>query len=127
MAWTRIRLELARSHRHPEGSSHVGYELTLPLDDAGRFLPDIFHQAPELCTVHRFLDAGEDRTGSLRHRRGGHWVFAYGGDAPLDEVVPRLAQHRFAVGEYIAVLGGDEREHTYRVVSAAAAPQLAAL
>jgi hypothetical protein len=33
---TKIRLELARDHEHPEGSHAIGYEFAAPLDANGK-------------------------------------------------------------------------------------------
>jgi hypothetical protein len=50
----RIRLELARSHDFPDGSTRCGYTFTLPLGKDGRLDRDTFARNPEICTVHRF-------------------------------------------------------------------------
>ena len=36
--WSRVRLELARSHEFPEGSTRHGYVVVLPLDANGRIV-----------------------------------------------------------------------------------------
>ena len=124
MSWTRLRLELARGPDHPEGSHRIAYELTLPIDEEGRFAKDSFHRTPEFCTVHRYREDSDDRVATLRHRRSDHWVFAYGAPDPLDEDLPRFGQHRFRIGDYVSVLDGAGHDHAYRVVSTMPAPGL---
>ena len=34
--FAKVRLRLAREHGHPQGSQEHGYDLVMPLDDAGR-------------------------------------------------------------------------------------------
>jgi hypothetical protein len=125
MSWTRLRLELARGPDHPEGSHRIAYELTLPLDTWSRLAAGVFRELPELCTVHRYREDSDDRVGALRHHRGDHWVFAYGGPDPLEENLPRFGQHRFRTGDYVSVLDEQGRDHAYRIVSAMPAPGLA--
>ena len=124
MSWTRLRLELARSHRHPEGSHRIGYEMTLPLDSARRLDQELFARTPELCTVHCFREDSDDRVGAL-HRNRGKFSIVYGAPDPLEEQVPHFAEHRFAVGDYISVTDPQGGQHTHRVVSSVPAPQLA--
>ena len=52
----------------------------------------------------------------LRFRRGERWFFDYGDVADADdEPIYRLGQHRFAVGEYVAITDEDRRMLTYKV------------
>ena len=125
MSWTRLRLELARGPDHPDGSHRIGYELTLPLDTDGKLAVPVFRELPELCSVHRFREDSDDRTGTLKHHRGDHWVFAFGGPEGLEENLPRFGQHRFRIGDYVSVLDERGHDHAYRIVSAVPAPGLA--
>ena len=54
MTMKRIRLELARDHEFPNGSSQRGYEFAAPLDDGGHLLAEEWRDAPERCRVKRF-------------------------------------------------------------------------
>ena len=125
MGWTRLRLELARSHRHPDGSHRIAYEMTFPLDQNGRLDLVAFGDARELCTVHWFREDSDDRVGALHRRPGGNFVFAYGEPDPLEEQLPHLAEHRFMVGDYVSVTDPSGGQHTFRVVSSVPAPGLA--
>ena len=122
--WSRVRLELARSHEFPEGSTRHGYVLVLPLDSDGRLDEELFHKAPELCTLHRFWEGEGDAIGRLVRRGPRRWVFAYHADREDDEPVPHLSDHAFRVGEYLAVREANGKEHALRVVSVTPAPGL---
>ena len=123
--WSRVRLELARSHEFPEGSARHGYVLVLPLDANGRLDDELYRKAPELCTLHRFWEGEGDAVGRLIRRGPRRWAFAYHGERDDDEPVPHLSDHVFAVGEYLAVREANRTEHVLRVVSVEPAPGLA--
>jgi hypothetical protein len=76
LALKRVRLELARSPEHPDGSSNHGYEFVLPLTPDGQLDRADWERAPELCTVHRFWEGEEDETGQLVHAGKGSWAFS---------------------------------------------------
>lgn len=113
----RIRLELAREPRHPEGDSRIGYSIIAPLDSDGRLDADMWRDFKEACRVVRFHAAKDHEEGYLRRRPGGSWAFHYefedGGED--DDPAYRLGDHRFLYGEYVTV-EEDEGAHTYRVV-----------
>ncbi len=81
----RIRLELAREPRHPEGDPRIGYSVIAPLDDQGRLDADSWRAFKEKCRVVRFHPVQEREEGYLRRRPGGSWTFPYefedGGEA----------------------------------------------
>ena len=111
----RIRLELAREPRHPEGDAHIGYSIIAPLDSEGRLDALTWRDFKQECRVVRFHAAG-DEDGYLRRRPGGSWAFHYefedGGED--DDPVYRLGDHRFVHGEYVTI-DEDDAAHTYRV------------
>jgi hypothetical protein len=113
----RIRLELAREPRHPEGDPRIGYSLIAPLDSEGRLEADAWRDFREHCRVVRFHAARDHEQGYLRRRPGGSWAFHYefedGGED--DDPAYRLGDHRFLYGEYVTI-EEDEGTHTYRVV-----------
>jgi hypothetical protein len=113
----RIRLELAREHGHPEGSSRDGYELVVPLNKDGHIDAEAWRSNRDLCRVTRFRSDEDDEIGHIVHRPGGAWAFHYdveGNDD--DEAGYRFQSERFEVGEYVSVTE-DEKQHTYRVIS----------
>ena len=109
-----IRLELARDHDFPQGSSRHGYVLRAPLDGQGRLDPEAWRSHATACTVERFWDGEDDRRGRLVHGRHG-WIFTYGGDDE-DEPLFRLADHALKEGEYLSVSEPDGVQRTFRVV-----------
>ena len=50
----RVRLELARDHQFPDGSSERGYDFIAPLDAKGHFAFDAWKALRERCRVRRF-------------------------------------------------------------------------
>jgi hypothetical protein len=123
--WSRVRLELARSHDHPEGSSRHGYLLVLPLDAAGRIDEAMQRKAPELCTLHRFWEGEDDTVGQVVRNGPHRWAFSYRAGRDDDEPVPHLTDHVFRTGEYLAVREPHGQEHVFRIVSVEPTPGLA--
>ena len=123
--WSRVRLELARSHDYPEGSSRHGYVIVLPLDENGRIDEASVRKAPEACTLHRFWEGEGDAVGQVVRRSPRRWVFAYHADRADDEPVLHLAEHSFRVGAYLGVREANGKEHALRIVAVTPAPGLA--
>lgn len=114
---TKIRLELARDHDHPEGSPAIGYEFAAPLDPAGKIDAGEWHKRRDNCRVIRFRPGEADDRGHLIRKPGGSWAFHYdiASDAEDDESGYRFGDHAFTPGEYISIReeGG---LRTFRVV-----------
>jgi hypothetical protein len=113
----KIRLELARTHDHPQGSRDIGYEFTAPLDAQGRIDADAWHKARDRCRVRRFRPGEADDIGHLIRKPGGSWAFHYDidSDEEDDESGYRFGDHVFRAGEYVSVREDDELL-TYHVV-----------
>jgi hypothetical protein len=113
---SKIRLELARTHDHPEGSREIGYEFTAPLDGTGHIDAKLWHQTREQCRVRRFRPSEEDDIGHLVRKPGGSWAFHYDihSDEEDDESGYRFSDHVFKPGEYVSIKE-DEELVTYRV------------
>jgi hypothetical protein len=113
-----IRLELARDHDFPNGSSAHGYVLRAPLTPEGHIDADEWRKAREACTVTRFWEGEPDEIGHLRHTRGGTWAFHYDleGDSDDDEIGFKFQSHVFKEGEYVSVREHDGALRTFRVV-----------
>ena len=113
----RIRLHLARSKEHPQGSARHGYEFVAPLDADGHIDPEAWKVARDRCRVHRFWGE-EQESGHLVHRPGGSWAFRYDVDGDDDEEAGlKFGAHAFEIGEYVSLRGADGEIHTFRVVS----------
>jgi hypothetical protein len=117
MAMKRIRLELARDHEFPSGSSERGYVYAAPLDDKGNLLADEWRSARERCRVKRFWAGEKGELGQLVHRRGGSWAFDY--DAKRsddDEPGFKFDRHHFVPGEYVSITEHDGVMRTFRII-----------
>jgi hypothetical protein len=125
MALKKIRLELARDHEYPEGSSRHGYEFVGPLDDKGCLDPVAWKKYRDRCRVRRFWPGEPSQMGHLVRKPGGHWAFHYDGDSDADddESGYRLGNHVFAPGEYVSIREHDDDVlRTFRVVRVEALP-----
>lgn len=118
MTLRRIRLELARDHDFPNGSSHHGYDFIAPLDDSGHLDAAEWRKERQRCRVKRFWQGETDRIGHLVHRPGGSWAFDYD-VARRDDDEPgyRFATHRFTPGEYVSIREPDGALRTFHIRS----------
>ncbi|MGE0586387.1 MAG: hypothetical protein AB7O39_14735 [Flavobacteriaceae bacterium] len=114
----KIRMNLARSPEHPNGSTQHGYEFTAPLDSEGHIDPVAWKRERQHCRVRRFWGLEADDVGHLVHRPGGSWAFVYdiAGDED-DEAGYRFGRHAFNIGEYVSVKDEDGEMHTFQVVT----------
>ncbi len=122
MGLSRIVMRLARNPgtEFADGDDHRGYALVAPLTEDGHLDEGAYGKAKAQCTVRRFAP-DEDVTNGRLARRGERWFFDYDeGDEVDDEPIHRLGQHRFAVGEYVAVTDEDNRLLTYKVTEVTA-------
>ena len=121
MTISTIRLELARDHDFPQGSSEHGYVLKAPLTDEGRLDAAEWRKNRKACEVRRFWVGEEDLVGHLHHNQGGTWIFHYdvSGDTEEDEPGYKFGDHLFKEGEYVSVLEHDGVMRTFRVTAVA--------
>lgn len=116
MPLKKIRLELARTADHPEGSGEHGYEFTAPLTGDGHLDAEEWRAHKDACTVRRFWRGEDDQTGRLVHRGRG-WLFDYDADDPDDdEPIFRFDRHTLVQGEYISITEHDGVQRPFRVV-----------
>jgi hypothetical protein len=112
-----IRLNLARSHDFPAGSSTHGYRFTAPLDAEGHLDAELWRSQREHCRVVRFWGDEEDDIGHLVHHGTG-WGFHYDIDGDEgDEAGFKLGGHRFVPGEYVSIRDDHNQTHTFQVVT----------
>ncbi|ESR26467.1 hypothetical protein [Lutibaculum baratangense] len=114
----RVRLNLARSHDFPHGSSRHGYEFVAPLDQEGKIDAGAWRKARDRCRVRRFWAGEQDDLGHLVHRPGGSWAFHYDieGDED-DEPGYRFGDHSFNPGEYVSIRDDEGEMHTFQVAT----------
>jgi hypothetical protein len=115
----RVRLELARDHEFPHGSSERGYDFIAPLDREGHIDLAAWRALRERCRVRRFWAHEPDEVGHIVHKQSGAWAFHYDihGDPGHDETGFRLASHSFVPGEYVSIAEQDGVLRTFRVMS----------
>ena len=115
----RVRLELARDHDFPNGSSERGYDFIAPLDAKGHIVLAAWKELKDRCRVRRFWAHEADEVGHIMHKRGGVWAFHYDihGDPSHDESGFRFERHAFLAGEYVSIREQDDALRTFRVVS----------
>ena len=117
MALTRIRLELARTPNHPEGSSAHGYEFIAPLTEEDHIDADAWRELKEQCKVCRFWDGEPDEHGKLRHVGQG-WRFDYKAEEEEDdEPFFKLDRHALVAGAYVSITEHDGVQRAFRVIS----------
>jgi hypothetical protein len=114
----KIRLNLARTREHPNGSARHGYEFVAPLDASGHIDAEAWKKARDKCRVRRFWGAEAEDIGHLVHKPGGSWAFHYdvAGDED-DEAGYRFGSHSFNTGEYVSIKDEDGELHTFQVVT----------
>jgi len=116
MSLKRIRLELARTPDHPQGSAAHGYEFIAPLDADGHLDGEEWKAAKDKCTVRRFWRGEPDEQGHLVHTRGRKWAFSYAPGEDDDEPIFKFDRHRFVEGEYLSVTEHDGVTRPFRIV-----------
>jgi len=117
MTLKKIRLELARTAKAPDGDSRCGYEFIAPVDSKGRLDAGAWPRDKGKCTVRRFWTDQADEHGMLVHHRGDHWVFSYRPGDEDDEPIFRLAKHVFVPGEYVSITEHDGVERPFLVTA----------
>jgi len=118
MALTRIRLELARTPNHPEGSSAHGYEFIAPLTEEDHIDAEAWRDLKDQCKVFRFWDGEPDEHGKLRHVGQG-WRFDYKAEEEEDdEPFFKLDRHALVAGAYVSITEHDGVQRAFRVISA---------
>lgn len=114
----KIRLNLARTKEHPNGSALHGYEFIAPLDDSHHIDAAGWRTHRKQCGVRRFWQGEEDEVGHLIHRPGGSWAFTYDVEGEDDdEAGYRFGAHAFEPGEYVSIKDEDGEMFTFQVVS----------
>ncbi len=121
MSWHTIRLELARTPDHPQGSSAHAYELVLPLGADGLIDRAAFAKLPGRASFQRAW-AGEPVVRGAILRHDGAWSLSYAPGESDDEQMWHLADHPLTQGAYITLVEPDGARLPYRVVRVRALP-----
>lgn len=116
MAWSSIRLELARTEEFPEGSSAHSYILRLPLGADGLIDQSQLKHPAERPHVRRIWPGEHDRLGAVIPVKGG-WAFSYAPGEEDDEAVFHLENHAIRLGEYLTITETDGRQLPFKVVA----------
>lgn len=116
MTWKTIRLELARTADHPDGSSAHAYVFRVPLNEEGFIEPEALKKAEKTPVVRRFWPGEPDQSGVVIASPKG-WAFSYKIGDEDDEVIFRLKDHPLKVGEHLTITETDGSELPFRVVS----------
>jgi hypothetical protein len=114
----KVRLEMARGHEFPDGSSEHGYELHLPLTPDGKLDHAFWLKHRHDNLFRRFWAGQDDETGHLTHSRAG-WLLAFDNGTHDAEIIVRADDHRFTVGEYVSMKERDGVTRTFRIASVA--------
>lgn len=113
----KVRLEAARGHEFPEGSTTHGYELSLPLAKDGTLDRELWQKHRKETGFRRFWGDDEAR-GHLSHGRSG-WALVFDDGSGDAEVILKADTHRFVEGEYVSIKERDEVTRTFRIASIA--------
>ena len=116
-AYFHVHLELAREADHPQGSAAIGYDLVVPLDDAGRIDANTWRATPGRSRVRRFREGETEAVGTLAHGPGGQWRFDFAAAEIGDDVGFRLQSETLQEGEYLSIRMSDGALHVFRVAS----------
>lgn len=117
MPLKRIRLELARDHDHPNGSSEHGYDFIAPLDAEGHLDAAEWRQHRDRCRVKRFWAHAPDEIGRLVHKRN-TWAFDYNPKSDTDDEPGfKFDRHRFVPGEYVSITEHDRVQRAFHIRS----------
>ena len=114
-----VRLELARDHEFPNGSSERGYDFIAPLNRSGHIDLTAWKALRDRCRVRRFWAHEAEEIGHILHKRGRVWAIHYDihGDPSHDEAGFRFDSHAFIPGEYVSIKEQDGVLRTFHVVS----------
>jgi len=112
----RIRLELARNPKFPQGSRNHGYEIVAPLTADGHLDLHAWPKVKDKCTVRRFWQGEDDENGHIERKRN-RWVFSYAPGDDDDEPIFRLGDHVFKPGEYISITEHSGEQFTFLVAT----------
>lgn len=116
----KVRLELARTPKHPSGSHEDGYVLIAPLTARGKLdFTDLDRHQPE-CRVTRFVGNAAHRHGLLHYAeaensKAAKWFVTFDDDTRATGF--RFDTEFFIPGEYVSLADAENEVLPYKVVS----------
>jgi len=116
MTWTSIRLELARTPEHPQGSASRAYLLRLPLNAEGLINEASLSANPAQAMVHRHWPNEPDQSGYVIRTPKG-WAISYRPGEDDDEAIFHLETHRIRIGDYVTLTEPDGSRLPFRVTN----------
>lgn len=113
MSWKTVRLELAKTSDHPNGSPVRAYLMRLPLDRNGAISPLDYERDPNRATVRRFWPNEPDRAGTLDHGPlGWSLVFRQG---PSAQEIYHMQTLKIALDQHVVIAAPDGQWLPFRV------------
>jgi len=116
MSWYEVRLELARTPDHPDGSNQHGYQLRVPLDATWHLDEAEWRLHKDKAIVHRFWENEDDQYGNLIHTRHRTWAISYEPGEDDDTPLFHLETHLLKQGEYISINEHDGETLPFKIV-----------
>jgi hypothetical protein len=115
MSWKTIRLELASTPEHPDGSATRSYLVRLPLDQNGSVDAAALGARPGQAVVRRFWPCEPDRLGLVEPGPDG-WVLRCNGGRNQVKL-STLEARPLRLGEDVTIAEADGKRLPYRVAS----------
>jgi len=115
MSWKTVRLELAKTRDHPNGSPVRAYLLRLPLDPHGTIDVSEYDESPRQATVRRYWPNEPDRMGAIERDTGG-WNFVFGGEEHGADATFRLDGAPILLGRHVHVIAPDSQSLPFKVL-----------
>jgi hypothetical protein len=120
--WVRVRMQMARTPDHPEGSAMHGYMLVVPLDTQDHIDLQTWRENRSNCTVIRYWGNELPKHGWLVHRPGGTdgatWGFDYDAQTDEDDEAGfRFGDHAFSEGEYVSIRDHEGETNPFKIVA----------
>jgi hypothetical protein len=117
MTMMRIRLELGRTNRFPNGNENHAYEFVAPLTPEGHIDEAAWRKERQNCLVQHLENGNIVESGRLS-RVGRSWRFDYDRRTHADdEPFYKLDQHVMRPGLYVSIVEHDGIQKPFKIVS----------
>lgn len=115
MSWKTVRLELAKTPEHPNGSPFRAYLLRLPVDAHGVIDSAAYRSSPHQARVRRFWPNEPDRSGAIVHDALG-WRFVFRAEAHCPAGIFHLEAPSIALHEHVLIAAPDSEPLPFNVL-----------